>query len=109
MFMLAWSTFLGEHRFPRGTAINLDIVLAKFPVKAQKGLSAVYAIIVAFLVACCAGAKLTYSSRFARLTAFGVQLSWTVCMPVRGADAHFRNRPICKADEGNRSKQIAKL
>ncbi|MFQ9447451.1 MAG: TRAP transporter small permease [Christensenellales bacterium] len=65
VFMLAWSTFLGgDIAFREGRLANLDIVLAKFPVKAQKGIvSAVYAIIVAFLVCMIYfGAKLTYSS-----------------------------------------------
>lgn len=38
VFMLAWSTFLGgDIAFREGRLANLDIVLAKFPVKAQKG------------------------------------------------------------------------
>ena len=40
------------------------------------------------------------------LSAAGVQLFLGdgLHARVRGADAHFRNRPICEADEGNRSK-----
>lgn len=89
-------------------------MLAKFPVKAQKGIvSAVYAIIVAFLVCMIYfGAKLTYSSRFRTFNGIqGFSYSWvTVCMPVCAAlmliSAIGRYVKLMKETD---QKQIAKL
>lgn len=114
-FMLAWATFLGgDIAFREGRLANLDIVVAKLPVKAQKVVAViVYAIIITFLVCLVYfGAKLTYTSRFRTFNGVkGFSYSWvTVCMPVSGffmlISAIGRITKILKLDD---PKQIAKM
>lgn len=87
MLMLAWSTFLGgDIAFREGRLANLDIVLAKFPVKVQKIIVSIeYLIIISFLsVIIYYGFKLTWTTRFRTFN--GVHhfsYSWvTVSMPI---------------------------
>lgn len=86
-FMLAWSTFLGgDIAFREGRLANLDILLKRLPVKAQKTVAViVYTIIAAFLVCLIYfGISLTYTSRFRTFNGVqGFSYSWvTLCIPV---------------------------
>lgn len=87
MLMLTWSTFLGgDIAFREGRLANLDILLAKFPLRVQKVLAMVlYVIILLFLAALIYyGAKLTYSTRFRTFNGISnFSYSWvTVSLPI---------------------------
>ncbi len=114
-FMLAWATFLGgDIAFREGRLANLDVFLAKLPVKVQKVLVCiVYAIIIVFLLCMIYfGAKLTYTSRFRTFNGVqGFSYSWAaVCMPVTSAfmlvTAIGRLTRLMKSED---PRQIAKM
>lgn len=94
MLLFSWSTFLGgDIAFREGRLANLDLLMAKIPLKVQKIIITIeYLLILIFLgFIIYYGFKLTYTGRFRTFNgAYWLSYSWaTASMPISACSMVF--------------------